>query len=65
MKHILFLIRRMSLPKEGTTHTHKRSGNAYSGFTGVVSHHDRKDAYMLYSGSAWLVNIKPRIFGIF
>lgn len=47
------------LPKEGTTYTYNKKGSAYNGETGVVSHHNRRTKFMIFTGSSWLCNIKP------
>lgn len=53
------IFKRRSLPKEGSIYTHDKKGSAYDGMTGVVHHHDCGAAFMIYTGDAWLCNIKP------
>lgn len=59
MKFINKILKRNSLPKEGSIYTHNKKGNAYNGMAGVVHYHDCGTAFMIYTGDAWLCNIKP------
>jgi hypothetical protein len=51
-------LKRDKRPKEGTTYTVKKKG-AYYGWSGVVEHHQDGKHFMIFTGSAWLCNIKP------
>lgn len=47
------------LPKEGTTFTINDKRSAYNGMSGIVHHHLDGEHFMIYTGTAWLCNIKP------
>ena len=59
MKLFNKILKRRSLPAEGGIYTVNEKGSAYNGMTGVVHHSDCGTTFMIFTGNAWLCNIKP------
>ncbi len=59
MKFINKILKRKSLPEEGNIYTHNKKGSVYNGMTGVVHHCGCGTTFDIYTGDAWLCNIKP------